>query len=196
MKESLESIRHARSKKDFPYLSLEEGEYVELAITRSKASLFAIWFFAITALLILTLVILSIPSDFLSSSLIPLPQQTLDFFSLALFILYALILIIAAIGTKIHFGNKLFITNKRAIQRTVSGLFGESVNIVELSRIEDVIFKQANFIQKLFNYGTIRMSTVGDETTYTFHFVSTPTDEVQSISHLVHMVREKKNKEN
>ena len=35
------------------------------------------------------------------------------------------------------------------------------------------------------------MSTVGDETTYTFKYVDTPTDELEKITHLVHMEKEK-----
>ena len=34
--------------------------------------------------------------------------------------------------------------------------------------------------------GVLRMSTVGDETTYTLKYVDTPHDEVKTISHLVY----------
>ena len=39
MDESLAKIRHERSKKDFPGLRLEEGEYVEFAFKRAKVCL-------------------------------------------------------------------------------------------------------------------------------------------------------------
>ena len=45
-----------------------------------------------------------------------------------------------------------------------------SVNIIDLISIEDASFKQDSLMQKLFNYGTFRLSTVGDETTYTFKY--------------------------
>lgn len=35
------------------------------------------------------------------------------------------------------------------------------------------------------------MSTVGDETTYTFKYVNTPKEELDMITHLVHMEKEK-----
>ena len=53
MKPSLARIRHARSKKDFPYLNLEEHEYVELAITRSKKGLIVILIGGLVAMLTL-----------------------------------------------------------------------------------------------------------------------------------------------
>ena len=191
MKKTLEELRHARSKKDFPFLSLEKEEYVELVITRSKISLIFIWFFTIVAILVLTLCAILLYQDFSTRVTLFPSKSTTQFFSLLLFVLYALIILIGFVGTKIHFGNKLFITNKRAIQISVSGLFSHSTNIVELSRIEDVSFKQSGIIQTFFHYGTIRMSTVGDETTYTFPFVDTPTDELDTISHLIHVLKKK-----
>lgn len=191
MKKTLEELRHARSKKDFPFLSLEDNEYVELVITRSKISLIFVLFFTIVSILLLTILAIitfkNTPNDFLLISS-AFSGQVL---TLLLFVLYAVILLIGVIGIKIHFGNKLFITNKRAIQVSVSGLFSKSTNVIELARIEDVSFKQSGFIQAFFRYGTIRMSTVGDETTYTFPFVDTPTDEIETISHLIHTLKEK-----
>lgn len=200
MKESLESIRHARSKKDFPFLSLEEGEYVELAITRAKISLIITWFLSIASILLLLLcsIILPnlvLPELFPEDIVTPFAGGIKSIFSLVFIIIFVLIIVITLISTKIHFGNKMFITNLRIIQISTAGLFSSMTSVVELSRIEDVSFKQENVTQKIFGYGTIRMSTVGDETTYTFPFVTTPTDEVQTISHLVHLAREKKTEE-
>lgn len=196
MSESLESIRHARSNKDFPFLNLEEGEYVELVIGRSKISIIIVWFLVVVALLLITLSSLTFPILFPEGSFITLTGNTKDIFSFILVVLFALTIIIGLIITKVHFGNKLYVTNTRAIHVSTLGLFNNSTNVIELSRIEDVSFKQEGLIQKIFGYGTIRMSTVGDETTYTFPFVDTPTDEVQTISHLVHIIRNKKYPEN
>ena len=43
MDESLANIRHERSKKDFPALKLEDGEYVEFAFSRAKICYLLIW---------------------------------------------------------------------------------------------------------------------------------------------------------
>ena len=43
MDENLAKIRHERSKKDFPGLKLDEGEYVEYFFKRAKVCLWMIW---------------------------------------------------------------------------------------------------------------------------------------------------------
>ena len=43
MKNDLVKLRHARSTKDFPGLKLEDNEFVELVIRRSKIGLILIW---------------------------------------------------------------------------------------------------------------------------------------------------------
>lgn len=188
MNKTLEELRHARSKKDFPFLTLEEGEYVELIITRTKYSLFFIWFTAIVTLLILLLILILLPKE-TGNAVMSTPAGIGSFITPLFLILFIFIVGVAFVATKVHFGNKLFVTNKRIIQLTETGLFAKSTNVIELSRIEDVSFKQIGIIQTIFHYGTIRMSTVGDETTYTFPFVDTPTDEIQTISHLIHTLK-------
>jgi len=41
-------------------------------------------------------------------------------------------------------------------------------------------------IDHLCHFGVLRLSTIGDETTYTLKYVDTPHDEVKTISHLVY----------
>ena len=36
MDENLAKIRHERSKKDFPGIAFEDGEYIEFAFTRAR----------------------------------------------------------------------------------------------------------------------------------------------------------------
>jgi len=190
MKKSLEELRHARSQKDFPFLSLEPEEYVELVIVRSHFALISIWFVAIVAILLIILCSIIISTSTNGETLFP-TINIVPLFGVVVPLLILLTILIAIVATKVHFGNKLYITNKRAIQTLMTGLFSHSTNVVELSRIEDVSFKQVGILQSILHYGTIRMSTVGDETTYTFPYVDTPTDEIQTISHLIHVIKNK-----
>lgn len=190
MKKSLEELRHARSQKDFPFLSLEAEEYVELVITRSTFALVFIWFVAIVSILLVIICAILVANTTTGETLLP-TVNLIPALALVMPLLIILILLISVVATKVHFGNKLYITNKRAIQTLMTGLFSHSTNVVELSRIEDVSFKQSGIIQSILHYGTIRMSTVGDETTYTFPYVDTPTDEIQTISHLIHIIKNK-----
>lgn len=189
MKSSLVRIRHARSKNDFPFLSLEEGEYVELAITRSKAGLIIIWAIVIIAIVLLGIAGATVIGSISRSN--NLTQETMKYFWLLLGMLFTFLMLLGLGLSKVYVDNKLFVTNKRIFHYDVQSLFTKSLNIIELSRIEDVSFKQKNIIDHIFSFGTIRMSTVGDETTYTFPYVDTPTDEIELIAHLIQQVKKK-----
>ena len=184
MKSSLVRIRHARSKKDFPFLPLEEGEYVELAIFRSKVGLILIWVVVLIALVLLGFT-LATAIGALSRSVM-LNSKTMLYFWVFTACLALVCLGLGLIASRIYLGNKLYVTNRRLIHHKVDSLFTKSVNIIELKRIEDVSFKQNGLFDHLFSMGTIRLSTVGDETTYTFKYVDTPEDEIELIAHLVH----------
>ena len=178
------TLRHNRSKKDFPFLSLEPDEYVALSISRSKYGLILIWFAEIVGFLALTLVLIILDSP---ATLAPAGfASPVSLIRPVIFALYFVLILTGLIGTKVYLSNKLYITNRRAIQISSNALFHESTNIIELSRIEDVSFTNSGLFDAIFHIGTIRMSTVGDETTYTFPFVDTPRDEIDLITHLVH----------
>ena len=186
MKQDLAKLHHARSKKDFPDLKLEENEYVELAITRSKIILIFIWASAAAcyAGLLVGSIFLNSP---LASSFAGIAKS---YMQMVILILLGVITIAALVATKVHFGNNLYVTNKRLIHHEMTSLFSKSVNVINLTSIEDVSFRQDNIVDYIFKLGTMRMSTVGDETTYTFKFVNTPHDELETITHLVHVEKE------
>ena len=180
MYESLAKIRHERSKKDFPNLKLEEGEYVEFAFSRAKICLLAILGSIALGLILVLFAFL----------LVLINQATLDdmgrrFLFIILFALLAAALIIGVIALRIYRGNKLFITNKHAIQMIMESLVSTSINIIDLVSIEDVSFKQSSLLQKIFHYGTFRLSTVGDETTYTFKYSDISPADLKTVTELV-----------
>ena len=189
MKSSLVRIRHARSKNDFPFLPLEEGEYVELAISRSKAGLIIIWAIVIAAIVLIGIAGATVIGNVSRAGNLKL--ETMKYFWLLLGMLFAFLMLIGLGLSKVYNDNKMFVTNKRVFHYDVQSLFTKSLNIIELSRVEDVSFKQKNIIDHIFSFGTIRMSTVGDETTYTFPYVDTPTDEIELIAHLIQQVKKK-----
>jgi len=185
MNEALKNVRHARSKKDFPHLKLEEGEYVELAFSRAKICLTAIMIGTIAAFaLILLVFIITMASGVLSSD-----DMGRNFLAVVFTTIIAVIFIAAIISLRIYRGNKLFITNKRVMQFSMTSLVSSSVNIIDLSSIEDASFHQKNIFQKIFKYGTLRLSTVGDETTYTFPYSDISAEELKQIAYLVSNVK-------
>lgn len=190
MKKELLKLRHNRSRHDFPNLNLEEGEYVELLIRRSRIGLILIWTGEFLGFLVLTLSFIML-SRSSTASFVVLDQSARAFLYLIIFILCGVLLITGLIGTKVYNGNHLFVTNKRLIQKTTLSLFSTSTNIIDLISIEDVSFQRNGILDYIFKIGTIRMSTVGDETTYIFKYIDTPTDELKIITHLVHIEKEK-----
>ena len=95
----------------------------------------------------------------------------------------------ASISTKVYKGNRLYVTNKRLIHYEQTSLTAKSVNTIDLVSVEDVSFKQKGLIDQIFQLGSLRMSTVGDETTYTFKYAAKPTDEIETISYLIHVAK-------
>lgn len=190
MDEGLVKIRHARSKKDFPFLKLEDDEYVEFAFRRSRMCLFAIFGGVAAGLILILLVFL----------FVLLGQNTLDemgrnFMHIILTCLVAAAIIIGLVALIVYRGNKLFITNKHVIQMVMKSPVATSVNIIDLSSIEDASFHQSGLLQKIFRYGTFRLATVGDETTYTFPYSDISPNELRAVSELITEAKKKMRKE-
>ena len=185
MKRELAKLRHDRSAKDFPNIKLGEDEHVVISMRRSFLGLIGLWLGGAVCLIATIVVAVMVTNDsFFSGSVLGAlgGAKTLWF---AFFIVFLLIVALTAISTYVYVGNKMYVTNHRAIQEIRTSLFNTSMNVIELQRIEDVSFRQEGFFGAIFNIGTLRMSTVGDETTYTFPMLDTPTDEVETISQLV-----------
>ena len=193
MKKELAAIKHARSAKEFPGVDLAEDEYVVLSIERSKLGVIAIWFVAAVLAIILTaaVMLLSNASTF-DKSYLTINANARKYLTLGIVTLYFLLLFGALIGQAIYKSNHLYITNLRAIQNIRTSLFNNSTNIIELGKIEDVSYRQHSLWDHIFQVCTLRMSTMGDETTYTFNFLDTPHDEIDQISKLVQNARPSK----
>ncbi|MBQ3353051.1 PH domain-containing protein [Candidatus Saccharibacteria bacterium] len=190
MDENLVKIRHERSKKDFPGVSFHDDEYVEFAFRRATICLYGILGVTFGGLMLILLAFL----------FVLLGQDRLDemgkhFLFIILFALLAAAIIISIIALKIYNGNKLFVTNKRVIQLIMNTLVSGSVNVIDLSSVEDVSFRQDTILQKLFHFGTLRLATVGDETTYTFKYSDISPEELKAVSKLVSVAKKSMRKD-
>ncbi|MBQ1540269.1 hypothetical protein IIZ72_01770 [Candidatus Saccharibacteria bacterium] len=187
MDENLLKIRHERSKKDFPFLTLEDDEYVEFAFMRAKVCYMMIVGSVAAGLIVVLFLFL----------MILFGQSTLDamgrnFIYIILFTLVVTALLAGAVATMVFKGNRLYVTNKHAIQLIMKSPVVKSVNIIDLASIEDASFHQNGFLQTMLHYGTFRLSTVGDETTYTFPFSDIAPSELKAVSKLISAAKEKK----
>lgn len=191
MKSDLAKLRHARSVKDFPDINLEADEYMKLAICRSPIMIVLIWAGEALAIVGLFALLIFLQRNSTSGPVFQLDQNGQSFLLLCIYVLMGVTLIAGLISTHVYRRNKIFITNKRLIQQTATSLFISSTNIIELVSIEDVSFKQSGIIDYIFKIGTLRMSTVGEETTYTLKYVDSPNNELEVITHLVHVEKER-----
>lgn len=191
MDEGLVKIRHERSVKDFPFLKLEDNEYVEFAFKRAK-----IWLNLILGGLAAGLIFV-----LLAFLLVLMGQDSLDliginFLYILLGALLAAVLLAGLFTMMVYRGNRLFITNKHVIQLIMTSPMANSVNMIDLSSIEDTSFSQNGFMQKIFGYGTFRLSTVGEETTYTFKNSDITQEELRAVSKLITKAKTTEEKDN
>ncbi len=191
MDEGLVKIRHERSVKDFPFLKLEDNEYVEFAFKRAR-----IWLNLILGSLAAGLILI-----LLAFLLVLMGQSSIDstgvsFLWIILGALLAAVLLAGLFTIIVYRGNKLFVTNKHVIQMTMVSPLANSLNMIDLSSIEDTSFSQNGIMQKIFGYGTFRLSTVGEETTYTFKNSDITQEELRAVSKLVTLAKTADDKDN
>lgn len=181
-----EAIRkkHEDSKQKYPHLNLSEGEFVIKAMRRHPIGLFFPMFIGV---LLLTIAI----SAYLSFDSIAVNLGLQGDLADPAGLLMPLILFCALVGVGmfiiyyVYVSNRFFLTNESVIQEIQHGLFSRHEQTVSLSNIEDASYRQTNIIQHLFNYGSIRLSTEGDETTYRFTYVANPHDHISVLNNAV-----------
>lgn len=180
MDDSLAKIRHERSKKDYPRLRLADDEYVEFVFKRAKICLFLIMGGTAASVILILIAFLVF---LLGQARIDEMGQRFLFIMLGALLFAAVI--IGAIAYIVYSGNRLFVTNKHVIQLIMNSLVSSSENMIDLPSIEDVSFKQEGIMQQMFHYGTLRLATVGDETTYTFKYSDISREQLKAVSKLV-----------
>jgi hypothetical protein len=89
------------------------------------------------------------------------------------------------VTTWIYSNNKFFPTNESVIQEIQTNLFARREQTVSLANIEDASFQQKGMMQIVFNYGSIRLSTEGDETSYRFDYVSNLKQQIAILNNAV-----------
>lgn len=180
MDEGLAKIRHERSVKDFPFLELEDNEYVEYAFKMAKT-----WLYLILGGLAAGLIFILLAFLLVLMGRDSLDETGANFLYIILGALLFSVFLVGLFTIMVYRGNKLFITNKHVIQMTMVSPMASSVNMIDLASIEDTSFSQNGIMQKMFGYGTFRLSTVGEETTYTFKKSDITAEELRAVSKLV-----------
>jgi len=181
-----EEEMHEQAKKQYPLLSLSPGEYVLEVVRRHPIGLIAIW--GITGFLVLLTMAL-VPlyaanlgavADFLNIPAKNLPTAAV--MSTPALILTAFFLLGGVIATYVYNQNRFYITTESIIQFVQFSLFKSKQQVVNLINVEDASADQTGILQQVLNYGTLRLSTQGEDTIYHFRFVANPNQVVHNIN--------------
>ena len=183
--------RHEQSRRDYPEIrDLADNEFVLEEVKRHPIVPKLIWGINLFFLIIVT----SLWLIFASTS--TGPSRVLGFdlnfsgiFAFIIVLLDLLLVLMAYISAKIYKNNKMFITSERVIQFQQRSLFDEKIQSIDLDGIEDVSSHQVGMVASLFNFGNVRLSTVGDETTYEQNLVYNPKRIVEQINNIVQAVK-------
>jgi len=171
--------RYEESHKRFPQLNLSRGEFIISAIKRHPFGLLQIWGVAIVFILALAALMVSFVSgNDLGNDVLVLAATALGLVS---FFVFAG----ALVATYIYNNNRFYLTNESVIQEIQVGIFNKHEQTVSLANIEDASFYKAGIFSYFFDFGTIRLSTEGDETTYRFTYVSNPKRQIAILNNAV-----------
>ena len=178
-----EQADHDRSAHDYPELQLSPTEYVVIDVERSNWGYILIWLTAVAAFLVVIAVVI-------------LVEQTTSIanFSLLLIVGFAtafLCIVGGLVAAYVYRASYFILTNERVLQHIQAAPFSYRNQNIEIERVEDCSFHQSNIAQMLLDFGTIRLSTVGNEQTYIFTFAARPGEQFRVINNLVHQVEEK-----
>lgn len=175
--------KHKDSARRYPFLNLSEAEYVILDIRRHPIGI--IIPMAITAVLAVAILVFAAlyPSLITTMTMVMMPSPEMVF-GIAL-LLVLLTVMGGAVALWVYLQNQFFMTNESVIQEIQHSLFSRHEQTVSLGSIEDASFRQDGIMQLLFNYGTIRLSTEGEETTYVFHYVANPKRQIATLNNAI-----------
>lgn len=174
--------RHEESMRKYPTLNLSEGEYIINEVTRHPIGLVPIVGVAGFMILLVLAGLIAYPSIEQSSAGTMPPFSSIILPAVLLIVLF---LLGGYIAVWVYLNNKFFLTNESVIQEIQTSLFAHNEQTVSLINIEDASFRQAGILQTLFNYGSIRLSTEGDETTYRFNYVANPKKQIATLNNAV-----------
>jgi hypothetical protein len=177
-------LKHDRSVKLYPTLNLSEEEYILSAIGRHPIGLFVP---LLTGVLLISLLLSLLFNYDIFVRLLDLsgPAANPLVAAVPILLLTLLVTLGAYISYSVYTNNRFFLTNESVIQEIQLTLFSHHEQTVSLANIEDASYEQAGILQQIFNYGSIRLSTEGDETTYRFTYVANPKQHIATLNNAV-----------
>ncbi len=180
--------RNEASKRKYPFLNLSAGEYVVLEVTRTIFAPIFIVLMTIISVCFVAVVWWYVMVHPGSSEPIVNPQaaSSVSMFALGMTVLIA---IFGWVAYTVFKGNKFFLTNESVIQEIQSALLAQKEQTINLENIKDASFTQHGIVPTLLNYGTLHLSTEGDEQEYRFSYVNNPKQQIAIINNVIEAVK-------
>lgn len=173
--------KHKQSIQTYPNLNLSEGEYIISAVRRHPIGLLPIFLVLGTSIIAIVAGIAMYANYAGQTSGVPAVGGII-----VIAILLSILLILGGfVAFYVYMSNRFFLTNESVIQEIQHSLFSKHEQTVSLANIEDASYRQEGFLQHMFNYGSIRLSTEGDETTYRFNYVANPKRHIAVLNNAV-----------
>lgn len=107
---------------------------------------------------------------------------------------YAALLFYGIQSFLLWFYNVYIVTNERLVDVDFLGLLSKTINVTQLSKIEDVNYSQKGLAQSIFNFGDVIVETASEQKTtdltgetsaFTFKSIANPDSVVTIISQLI-----------
>ncbi len=174
--------RHEESVKSFPTLNISDHEYVISAIRRHPIGMILPLFAMCLALALLFVMMFNFP---FIAEVLGLGSQSYGMVMLVGILVSILVLIGGYLAVWVYNNNRFFLTNESVVQEIQMSIFSRKEQTVSLGNIEDASFQQHGPLQALLDYGSIRLSTEGDETTYRFDYVARPKEQISILNNAV-----------
>lgn len=174
--------RHDDSMKRYPWLNLSEHEYVISDVRRHPIGL---WGPIIVTTLLVTVAFLLVIDYQVIAELLGVSSQAYGMIVLFGVMFAALSIIGGYLAIWVYSNNRFFLTNESVVQEIQNSIFSKKQQIASLMNIEDTSYSQRGPLQVLFDYGSIRLSTEGEESTYKFDYVQNPQQQVALLNNAV-----------
>jgi uncharacterized membrane protein YdbT with pleckstrin-like domain len=175
--------RHEESLRLYPELNLSPAEYVISGVKRHPIGMLLP--LGISSFCIVVIVSLTALYPMINASVGLVETRAYDLLILIAGLLSLLFVIGGYVAVWIYRQNRFFLTNESVIQEIQTSLFARREQTVSLANIEDASYHQSGIFQVMFDYGSIRLSTQGDETTYRFTYVINPRNQIALLNNAV-----------
>ena len=175
--------RHDESVAKHPHLNLSPEEYVVSAVYRHPIGMVVPIALTVTMVLLVIGLMIGYPAIMAGMGMMTPPG-----FGLVLLMGISLILLFCIggyVAVWVYQNNGFYLTNESVIQEIQHSVFSRKEQTVSLNNIEDASYTQRGVLQNLLDYGSIRLSTEGDETTYRFEYVAHPKKQIAILNNAV-----------